>query len=189
MIKYFCMKKNEIRKKFLSKRKHIPHFDRKYKENTITLYLMDYLNSIDGYVMSYYPIGSEVNIYHLNKKLALEKRLVLPYTKRKGEIIPVKVKDFFNLKKDEMGVLAPEHEKEMIINVKEIKIILVPGVAFDIKRYRLGYGKGCYDRFLKKNLEIFRIGITFDECITEHLPHDKWDVPMNMIISDKRIIK
>ena len=69
----------------------------------------------------------------------------------------------------------------MIFDKNKIDLFLVPGVSFDVNGNRMGFGKGYYDRYLS-NLDVYKIGICFEEQISESIPTDKYDVKMNEII-------
>ena len=66
-------------------------------------------------------------------------------------------------------------------------IIFVPGIAFDLKKNRIGYGKGYYDKFIQKTKSIF-IGVCHDFQLIEGLPADLLDKKVNKILTEKRII-
>ena len=71
-------------------------------------------------------------------------------------------------------------------------ILLVPLVAFDSNCYRIGYGGGYYDRYLKKleKKKLFKsIGFAFSFQKTKHLPIEIFDKSLNMVITDKKIYK
>ena len=70
----------------------------------------------------------------------------------------------------------------------EKSICIVPALAFDSFGNRLGYGKGFYDRFLKK-FNGLSVGITFDELKCVSLPCENTDIPVNIIITDKESVK
>lgn len=79
---------------------------------------------------------------------------------------------------------------------KKLKIlpdlIIIPGLAFSIKGYRLGFGKGYYDRFLAKIEQISKpliVGVCFDDKLFKQLPFDQNDYKVNYIVTDKRMIK
>ena len=57
----------------------------------------------------------------------------------------------------------------------------MPGICFDKRGYRVGYGKGFYDRFLSKH-KIYSIGLTYKECIVDNINNDKHDINVNMLI-------
>ena len=65
-------------------------------------------------------------------------------------------------------------------------VVLVPGLAFDIKGYRLGYGVGHYDRYFAKESDssIIKIGVCYDKMLLEKIHHDIHDIKMNYIITE-----
>jgi 5-formyltetrahydrofolate cyclo-ligase len=67
-------------------------------------------------------------------------------------------------------------------------VVLVPGVAFDTQGVRLGRGEGWYDRILRDYPEAFKIGLAFEEQITSSLPAEPWDVPMDLVVTDQRVL-
>ena len=72
------------------------------------------------------------------------------------------------------------------VDPNTIEVALIPGVAFDLKGNRLGYGKGYYDRFLAKYPHIKRIALAFDLQIISELPTDKYDQLMDLIITESQ---
>ena len=70
-----------------------------------------------------------------------------------------------------------------------IDVALVPGVAFDLNLHRLGYGKGYYDRFLALNTHMKRVALAFNLQIVDELPINEFDQPMDVIITEKRILE
>jgi 5-formyltetrahydrofolate cyclo-ligase len=67
-------------------------------------------------------------------------------------------------------------------------LAFVPGIAFDLNCFRIGYGGGYYDRFLGKR-KCFKVGICFDFQIVERIPHEAFDIRMDIVISEKREIR
>ena len=76
----------------------------------------------------------------------------------------------------------PEWEKSDCENT----IIVVPGLSFDKKGYRLGFGKGYYDRFLE-DFQALKIGLCYENCLCENLPADKNDVKTDKLVTEKMI--
>jgi 5-formyltetrahydrofolate cyclo-ligase len=66
-------------------------------------------------------------------------------------------------------------------------LIIVPGIAFDKQGYRIGHGKGYYDRLLK-NVSILKIGFAFNLQILEKIPSEKHDIKINKIITESEIM-
>ncbi len=84
------------------------------------------------------------------------------------------------------GIKEPKLFKRKAFK-KDLDIIIVPGIAFDKRGYRIGYGAGFYDRFLK-DFRGKKIGVAFDCCIVERVPVSKNDVPVDVILTEKRKI-
>ena len=78
----------------------------------------------------------------------------------------------------------PEH------NSSEIDLVIVPGVVFDVKMARYGRGLGYYDRFLSRLCDVKVIALAYDFQVSKkELMLDDWDIKMDYIITEKRIIK
>jgi 5-formyltetrahydrofolate cyclo-ligase len=70
----------------------------------------------------------------------------------------------------------------------EPDVVLVPGVAFDEALNRIGYGVGYFDRFLKET-DALKVGICFDMQIVPCITTQPHDVRMDMVVTEKRVIK
>ncbi len=77
------------------------------------------------------------------------------------------------------------------LQADEADLIVVPGVAFDLSGHRIGYGKGFYDRFLHHpGCTAHLIGLCHDFQLTDvMIPADVHDIPMEIVVSDQRIIR
>lgn len=64
-------------------------------------------------------------------------------------------------------------------------LVLVPCIAVDRAGYRLGFGKGYYDRFLADNPQVTSIGVCFNEFIVDSLPREKHDRAVHYLLTDK----
>ncbi|MGN0467897.1 MAG: 5-formyltetrahydrofolate cyclo-ligase [Acutalibacteraceae bacterium] len=65
-------------------------------------------------------------------------------------------------------------------------LCIVPGLSFDQSGYRLGFGKGYYDRFLSKS-DCLTVGLCYEECLCENLPHDNFDKRVSVVITENNI--
>lgn len=74
------------------------------------------------------------------------------------------------------------------IPLDDLDLVLVPGVAFDLRGHRLGRGQGFYDRLLA-NFAGKKIGIAFDEQLVDRIPVERQDVQMNFILTPTRCVK
>lgn len=100
------------------------------------------------------------------------------------------VKQVEELQEGAFGILEPcptgtDHHAD------EADLIVVPGVAFDPSGHRIGYGKGFYDRFLQHpGRTAHLVGLCHDFQLTgEIIPADSHDIPMEIVVSDQRIIR
>ncbi len=139
-------------------------------------------NSKDIFI--YISFNGEVDTHKIIKRaLELKKNVFVPRIDGE-EIKIVPLRDFSMLKKGKFGILEPM-EKE--IQKKNFDIIIIPGIAFDLKLNRLGRGKGYFDRFLKK-VKGRKIALAFEEQLVENLPVETYDIKMDIIVTDEREI-
>ncbi|MDD2689214.1 MAG: 5-formyltetrahydrofolate cyclo-ligase [Candidatus Omnitrophica bacterium] len=135
------------------------------------------------FVMFYIAFGKEVNTEEMIKEAKnLGKIVYVPVCKKNRITLrPCILEDNASLKKGPYGVCEPINKKS--IPVKDLDLVIVPGIAFDKKGSRLGRGKGCYDRFLKKlPKDTPTIGLAFDFQIMPSLPRQTHDISVDKII-------
>lgn len=85
-------------------------------------------------------------------------------------------------------ILEPIPDLTVLVEKKNIDLIVVPGVVFDRQGYRIGFGGGYYDRYLS-NFEGKRISIAFDEQVIETVPKETHDLPVHILITEtERIV-
>ena len=113
-----------------------------------------------------------------------DKTLILPVLIN-GDIKASKFTFEDNFKMGEFNIPEPTPFREY--DAQWIDLLLVPGVAFDKRGYRLGYGKGFFDRFLKK-VKCQKIGLCFEIQIVDEIPAESQDISMDVLITEKRII-
>ena len=137
-------------------------------------------------VMAYIPIENEINVtLILDMFLKTGREVYVPCLDEADKLHPCRLKDMNSLIESKYNV--PEPAGALPGNEDTFDIILVPGVAFDLKGNRLGYGKGCYDGFLKKSSGI-RIGVCYDfQLIKEGIPNEPHDERVDFILTEKGI--
>lgn len=96
------------------------------------------------------------------------------------------IKSLNELAPGAFGVLEPLSIERKPFNSFENSLCVVPGLSFDKHGFRLGYGKGYYDRFLR-NYTGITVGICYEDNIKEKLPHGKYDVAVQMLITEKEV--
>lgn len=134
-------------------------------------------------IMFYIAFGGEVNTDPMIKEAKKIGKIVsVPICKKdKITIKPCILNDNAGLKKGPYGVCEPKLKS--FIRLEDLGLVIVPGLAFDKKGNRLGRGKGCYDRFLRKlPSNTPTIGLAFDFQILPCIPTTAHDVSVQKII-------
>lgn len=179
--------KKQLRNDILEKRNSLPKEEVISKSRSIE----EKLFGLDSYkksktAMLFVSFNREVNTHDMIKKSFGKKNVVIPKVMQQ-EIEPSIIIDFDNLiPAGKFGILEPI--EIMKIAYKNIDLVLVPGIAFDSEGHRIGYGFGYYDKFLKKVPKAVKIGLAFDFQIVDKIPKEEHDVPVDFIITEKRII-
>lgn len=128
----------------------------------------------------------EVNTFPiLEKALADGKILALPKCRQDGPIMDFyRVNSLDMLKEGKYSIMEPDEEVCEKIAEYTDALCLVPGLSFDLYGYRLGFGKGYYDRFLQ-NFIGATVGLCYSKCIEQKLPHGIYDKAVDIIITEK----
>lgn len=92
------------------------------------------------------------------------------------------------LRPGSFGVLEPRADSR-VVSLSKSELVLVPIVAWDAKGRRLGYGKGYFDRALKHKGGAVSVGLAFESQLHSSLPATKLDMPLDMIITEKRTLR
>lgn len=93
---------------------------------------------------------------------------------------------FDDLEKGMYGINEPKEYCEVIkAENAENSVLIVPALCFDTKGYRLGYGKGYYDRFISR-YSGFTVGVCYSEFITDDIPIDEYDRCVDIVITEKQ---
>lgn len=188
------MNKKEIRSFIKNKRNALTKEDVKDKSKLIVDSLLKthaYKNA--NTIFSFISFGSEVETHELIRKMLEDKKTVgVPYTKSNSrDMIVSKIDDFDrDLEEGFYNILSPRKDELRPIEPKDIDLVLVPGLAFDEKGYRVGYGGGYYDTFFEKAGDNpIKIGLCFDLQIIDSCPIGIYDVAVDYIITESKIIK
>ncbi len=177
------MNKTLVRKELINKRKNVINKDN--KSDLITDKLLQ-LTSNYHVVACYAALEEEVNIdNYITMMINKGHKICVPVIKG-NDIVFSLIHSLNDLNK--VGVYnIREPEKKIIVDKSEIDCIIVPGVGFDNKGNRIGYGKGYYDRYLS-GIKAYKIGITFNDLLLDEIAHDNNDVKLDMVISETKEI-
>ena len=137
--------------------------------------------------MFFASFKNEVHTHEMIKAALKNKTVIIPKVLH-DEIEPSVIMDFGSLKAfGKFKILEPVEITK--IAYKKIGLVLVPGIVFDEYGHRIGYGFGYYDKFLRKVPKAAKIGLAFNFQVVGNIPREEHDVPVDMIVTDKRIIK
>jgi 5-formyltetrahydrofolate cyclo-ligase len=134
-------------------------------------------------VMFYIAFGGEVETREMIKEAKrLGKRITVPVCKdRRITLRPCILDKNARLRRGALGVCEPLLKR--FVRAEDLDLVIVPGIAFDKEGHRLGRGRGCYDRFLKRlPKEIPTIGLAFDFQILPKIPAKTHDINVNKVI-------
>ena len=181
--------KNYLRNKFLLQRKRKHLSPKKFNFILIFKLIRKHFHNKKIIIGGYYPSNYEVNILNfLNEASKKKFRIALPVVQSstsmrfKSWIIkePLYVSKF--------GILEPENLKKEIIP----DLVIVPLVAFDDQLNRIGYGKGYYDRNLRKIKKIKKksifLGVAYNFQKCKRIPTNKYDFKLHYIFTERGII-
>lgn len=137
------------------------------------------------WVYSYMAIGSEVDtIYIIPEIMKMGKRVAVP--KVEGETIAFyEITSIKDCKPGAWGILEPVSYKAP---AQEKGLILIPGLAFDQKGNRLGYGGGFYDRYLQQHQDCTSVALAYEMQLMDEVPGEAHDQQVEYIVTPDRII-
>lgn len=181
------MTKKDLRCKYKAVRSNIA--DRDLKTDIIVKMVIDcslFKNSAE--VFLYFPSGTETSTFKIfeaavesGKKTAFPKCI-----DSDGKMEFYYVRTIEEMTVGMYGIYEPDTSVCPRAVPSAESLIIVPALAFDTRGYRLGYGKGYYDRYLAENL-CSSIGIAYSECVCNELPSDIYDRKINCLITDRSV--
>lgn len=173
--------KQELRNAFLTARRNLSAHRKAEAGEHLFLYFSREEKQFHR-IASFSSMQDEIDLTSLNRELAREKRLLLP-AQVSGSLQFYLVTDLRQLKPGEGSLREPDPRECPQVELSPQDLLLVPALAFDRNHFRLGYGKGCYDRFLSQFPAIPTCGVGFREQLSEHsLPRDTWDRPVQRLL-------
>ena len=179
-------KRRRIREESIRRRDSIPSEVRRELSRIINTRVIDFIEKrAIGTVMLYLSMRSEVHTHDLLVYLLRTNKIALAPTIEAKCLVPRRITNTTTaLRRHRYGMLQPIQGICPKFPLDQIDLIIVPGVAFDLKKYRIGYGGGYYDRFLPKCPQATWMGLAFKEqVIPDTLPRS-WDVALHYIFSE-----
>jgi len=179
--------KKILRKQVLSARDRLSPKEKTTKSREIEERLFSLPEFISAHVIMFFAsFRSEVETGRMIRRaLHFGKRVVLPKVKG-DELALYEINDFDNdVAPGAWGI--PEPKTFMPAALADIDLMVIPGTAFDMQGNRLGYGAGFYDKLLAAFGKP-TVALAFEAQIVYEVPADKHDVPVQKIVTEKRLI-
>lgn len=179
--------KKELRKLIREKKKHISLQEK--KELSFPIFNMLEKEEIflsSKVVLLYWSMDDEVYTQDFVRKWYKEKTILLPCVEGDDLKLRQYLGDSSMKAGEQFGILEPIGTE--FSQTEQIDIMVIPGVAFDRQKNRMGRGRGFYDRLLK-TVPATKIGICFDFQVVDNVPVEDFDVKMDLVISTSEIYK
>lgn len=186
--------KTELKEKIFEKRNVLSKEAVKEKSSRIresVCLLKEFKNSKN--ILFYVSFNNEVDTHEIIKELLKnnQKRIIIPFVQKNKIILQLsELEDFNDLEPKTFGILEPKDDKIKKFDPGNVELVIVPGIAFDRRGHRIGYGLGHYDRFLaglKKKTK--KIALAFDFQIIDKIPEEEHDIAMDIIVTNKEVIR
>jgi 5-formyltetrahydrofolate cyclo-ligase len=134
----------------------------------------------------YHPLPDELNLLGLVKRsheLNIKKTFVLPRAIGDGKILFFEFRELSDLKVEKYGIKVPKATNRFF-KARDLDFIIVPGLAFDKRFYRLGRGAAYYDRLLDQlgTQNTYSLSIAIEEQVLESLPTESTDIVLKKLI-------
>lgn len=177
--------KHQIREKIRSKKEQISDKDKEIQSAAVfeKIEAMPEFQAANN-VLIYWSMPDELPTHSFIIKWSKKKQILLPVVKGDDMLIkPFSSKE--ELKLGSLGIWEPDVQKEYL---HSIDLVIVPGMAFDKNKSRLGRGKGYYDKyFMNKN--VVKIGVCFDFQLLDKVPTAAFDIKMDKVITKSNTIE
>ena len=183
--------KAELRKKFREKRAALLPEKKKEMDAALCRRLSSLVSvRYADEILSFSPLAGEIDVSSFNL-YALEngKALYLPRCiKGTPEMRFHLVESLSELSPGSFSINEPSEDAPVWANERgKNAVCIIPAMSYDAGGYRLGYGKGYYDRHLSSK-SVLKIGVCYTEFLSETLPRGRFDLSVDIIVTEKGII-
>lgn len=186
------LNKKNLREKFKAERSLLTNegIEKHSKDIFSTLKKLDSYKNAKR-IMTFVSMENEVQTHPLIEDAIEEgKSIIVPITVDKThELLLSELYSLSELAFAEFNIEEPKEEFVRLVKPETIDLVLVPGLALAKDGHRVGYGGGYYDRFLSKlDKSVPKIAIGFDLQVVNRVPVEDFDIPVDIIVTEKRTI-
>ncbi|MBR5422332.1 MAG: 5-formyltetrahydrofolate cyclo-ligase [Lachnospiraceae bacterium] len=139
-------------------------------------------------ILLYADYGSEVrtgSIFARAKRM--HKNIFYPRVEG-DELCFYRVEDLSELQVGFHGIQEPFMQKHIAADFIYTAVAVVPGTVFSRDGYRIGYGKGFYDRFLARYPKVFKVGLAYEVQLVDTIPREAHDVRLNGLVTEEQAL-
>lgn len=186
------MTKKEARKVFKEKRLSLTVGDRNRFDDLILIHFQQLQLPDLFYVHTYLAMKEqrEIETDHLLHYLEFrnpELKIVIPRMDHTtSELLHIEYDELVDVMKNEWDIHEPVNGN--LVDEQLIDLVFVPLLAFDEDGYRVGYGKGFYDKFLAKcRPDVLKVGLSYFEPIPRISDRAQFDIPLNYCVTPQRV--
>ena len=183
------VKKSDIRRKTIQERLLMSEEEVLEKSRMITkmvLGLQEYHRA--DTIFCYVDFRKEVQTRKIIEESWCRKKTVAVPRVEGSEMKFYQVRKWSDIKSGYMGILEPEESCKEICPENSNSLMIMPGVAFDEKKNRIGYGGGYYDKYLSQTNEIYKVAVAFEQQVYQELLCEEHDLRPDIIVTEKRIL-
>ena len=183
------IKKDKIRKEILAKRNILSDKDINKKSDLIIKNLTSYIENVQN-IMIFMDMKTEVKITKLLELYPKKNFFISKITNSKNREMKINKYNKNELILHKFGYY--ESSSNDFYDEEILDVVIVPALAFDSKKNRIGFGGGYYDTFLEKvrqkNNKALFIGVCYYFQIIDNIPTEKHDVTLDFVVSENKII-
>jgi 5-formyltetrahydrofolate cyclo-ligase len=181
-----------IRQRLIKLRSGISPQEQRRKSNLIEYKLFG-INRFQqaSAVMFYLSFRNEVcTTFMIKRALQAGKRVGVPLVCRdEGRLLISEIENMDSeLQPGSFGILEPQRKFIRPMELKQLDVVILPGVAFDESGHRLGYGGGYYDKLLQTAKGQLLIGLAYEFQMVSQLPQLAHDVKVHHVVTEQRVI-
>ncbi len=184
-------KKNAIRAEYKARRRDMDKSLRKERDKKICDYALGLVSyRYAEYVLLYAATEDEIDIYEIARAaLKQGKKIAFPRCRKEDHTMKYHIVESLDqLYPDSYGIAEPSEDLPVYDPETDTgsAICFVPGLVYDKAGYRVGYGKGFYDRFLS-SFKGSSIGVVYSDFIMPKVPRGRFDMKVDILLSEKGV--
>lgn len=135
-------------------------------------------------IACYVSLKDEVDTHYLIHELLKNHRVCVPRVQ--GDTMDFyEISSLEDLKEGHFHVFEPT--TNILVDINDIDIVIVPMLAYDHYLYRVGYGKGYYDRYFARGYHGYKLGLAYSFQEVDFINHDQFDIPLDEILTEKAL--